>query len=134
MAGSASVFVKQGIFKVNSWGNALIVTSIALSMIVNALVTFLIVVKIFKVFREVNLVRNAVDEEILGVTGGRKLQSIIFILIESGMVLFSVQFARMVVTMVPTAAGAGAFGIIASIHQMLNVIIRLIMSTFLKFY
>jgi hypothetical protein len=125
VAGSVSVFIKQGFLEVVAWGDTLIETSIALSMTVNALVTCLIVVRIFEVFREVNL-KDTANEEILGITGGRKLQSIIFILVESGMVLFSVQLARLVVTIVPTAAAADAFGLIGCIHQMLNVIIRLI--------
>lgn len=131
MAGSVSVFINQGILGVVAWGDRLIETSITLSMTVNALVTSLIVVKIFEVFREVSNL-NTPTENILSVTGGRKLQSVIFILIESGMVLFSVQLARLVVTILTTDAATDAFTLIGYIHQMVNVIIRLIISTSLS--
>ena len=131
MAGSVSVFINQGILGVVAWGDRLIETSITLSMTVNALVTCLIVVKIFEVFREVSNL-NTPTENILSVTGGRKLQSVIFILIESGMVLFSVQLARLVVTILTTDAATDAFTLIGYIHQMVNVIIRLVISTSLK--
>ena|SRR5271156_392567 len=91
-------------------------------MTVNAVVTGLIVFRIFKVFREVKL--GTADDQILGVTGGSKLRRVIFILIESGMALFSIQLARLVVTIVPTEAAYAAYGLIGSIHEMLNVIIR----------
>ena len=131
MAGSVSVFINQGILGVVAWGDRLIETSITLSMTVNALVTSLIVVKIFEVFREVSNL-NTPTENILSVTGGRKLQSVIFILIESGMVLFSVQLARLVVTILTTDAATDAFTLIGYIHQMVNVIIRLVISTSLS--
>ena len=81
-------------------------------MIVNALVTGLIVFRIFKVFRGVK-----------PFTGGRKLYSIIFIIIESGMILFSVQLARFVVTVAQTNAADYAFQVIVCVHEIFNVII-----------
>ena len=71
-------------------------TGLTLSMIVNALVTGLIVFRIFKVFRA--LKTSAADDRILGVTGGSTLQRVIFIIIESGVALFSIQLARLVAT------------------------------------
>jgi hypothetical protein len=64
------------------------------------------------------------DEQNLGPTGGRKLQTIIFVLIESGMALFSTQLARLVVTFLNTDAALNAFEIISPMHEMIIVIIR----------
>jgi len=91
-------------------------------MTVNALVTGLIVFRIFKVFRGVKSV-STLDETSFGITGGKKLQSIIFIIIESGMGLFAIQLARLVFSLpqLSTTGEIGAFELIASIHEMLNV-------------
>jgi len=102
------------------WVSTLEVTGLALSMTVNTLVTGLIVFRILKVFQEVKT-RDA-DNQILGVTGGRTLQRVIFILIESGMALFSIQLARLVVIVVleSHSAASEAFYFIIGIHEMLN--------------
>jgi hypothetical protein len=68
----------------------MILTSLIASMTVNALVIGLIVFRIFKVYREVKGV-TSLDEKSLGVAGGRKLRSIMFVIIESGMTLFVIQ-------------------------------------------
>jgi hypothetical protein len=97
-------------------------------MTVNALVTSLIVFRILKVFWEVNATSDQVR---LGATGGTKLRSIIFIIIESGMALFSIQLARVVVTIVLGQPGVfNAFLFISAIHNILNVIIELVISAF----
>ena len=96
-------------------------------MIVNALVTGLIVFGIFKVFRA--LKTSAADDRILGVTGGSTLQRVIFIIIESGVALFSIQLARLVATIVSTDPAYAAYYLIATIHEMLNVIIRSVIAT-----
>src|SRR5882757_2535746 len=96
IAGAGSLFIGQGEIDVTEWGNILALTSLTASMTVNALVTGLIVFRIFKVFREVRSVTTS-DETSLGVTGGRKLRSVIFIIIESGMALFAIQLARLVI-------------------------------------
>ena len=75
------------------WGTRLVLTSLITSMTVNALVTGLIVFRIFKVFREVKGVTTLEDRS-LGITRGNKLRSVTFIIIESGMVLFAIQLAR----------------------------------------
>ena len=95
------------------------IAGLALSMTVNALVTGLIAFRIFKVFQEV----KTTADEISGVTGGSTLRRVIFIIIESGMALFSIQLARLVITIV----GAGYAGIylISGIHGILNVIITI---------
>ena len=82
------------------------VAGLALSMTVNALVTGLIAFRIFKVFREVKTA--TANDQILGVTGGSTLRRVVFILIESGMALFSIQLARLVVTIVKTDAAQDA--------------------------
>ena len=100
---------------------------LTLSMTVNALVTGLIVFRIFKVFREVKT--GTPDDQILGATGGSTLRCVIFILIESGMALFSIQLARLVVTIMTTNAANDAYYLIAGIHEMLNVIIISVIAT-----
>jgi hypothetical protein len=80
---------KRGISE-TEWGGKLVLTSLTASMIVNALVTGLIVFRIFRVFRHLHEVKsvNTSGETSLRITGGKKLRSIIFIIIESGMALF----------------------------------------------
>ena len=92
-------------------------------MTVNALVTGLIVFRIFKVFQEVKTATTA-DDQNLGVIGGSTLQRVVLIIIESGMALFSIQLARLVVTLVNTGVANDAFYLIDGIHEMLNVIIE----------
>ena len=109
-------------------------------MIVNALVTGLIVFKILKVFLEV---RPTSVEETLGSlnsTRGPKLQRIIFIIIESGMALFAIQLARVVITsLAKLQVGLSlqsliiASDFVITIHQALNVILRSVHFYFLCF-
>ena len=98
--------------------------SLAASMTVNALVTGLIVFRIFKVFREVKNV-TASNEQSLGITGEEKLRSIIFIIIESGVALFAVQLVQLAIraTWEKTHAENDAYSLITSIYEMLNVVI-----------
>ena len=123
-------FIGQDGIDILTWGNILAIASLAASMTVNALVTGLIVFRIFKVFREVKHVTTS-DEKSLGVTGGRKFRSIIFIIIESGMTLFAIQLARLVVaaTGERTNAEGDIYQLIASIHEMLNVVISSVIVT-----
>lgn len=102
-----------------------------MSMAVNALVMCLIVFRIFKVFQVVKFT-TTLDERSLGIAGGRKLWSIMFIIIESGMALFSIQLARIVVsTSLKTTADLDAFSLIVGIHEMLNVITTSVFVTFI---
>jgi len=96
---------------------AFIMSGLVMSMVVNAVVTVIIVLKILKVFCQV---RTTADDHILGVTNGGILQRVIFILIESGMALFFIQVFRIVVTVVNTDAANNAYGSISCIHQVLN--------------
>ena len=106
------------------WGNALGLTGLAASMAVNALVTGLIVFKILKVFLEVKAASISV-ERTLGSTGGTKLRHIIFVIIESGMVLFAIQLVRVVLFILPLQLlEEQLLYLIIGINEMLNVIIR----------
>ena len=120
--GTAPLSIVQGQVFVPAWSNTLTLTGLTLSMTVNALVTGLIVLRIFKVFQEVKT--GTLDDQTLGTTGGSTLKRVIFVLIESGMALFSIQFARLVVTILTTDTAFAAYYIIVGIHEMLNVIIR----------
>jgi hypothetical protein len=75
-------------------------------MAVNTLVTGLIVFKILKVF--LNLKTTSV-ERILGSSGGTKLRHIIFVIIESGMMLFAIQLIRLVFVYLPTESAPNTF-------------------------
>ena len=111
---SCSQFIAQGTIEATTWGYVLGLASLAASMTVNALVTGLIVFRIFKVFHEVK-----------DVTGGRKLRFVIFIIIESGMALFAIQLARLVIAAIGlgTEAENDGYQLIVIIHEMLNVVI-----------
>jgi hypothetical protein len=117
---------KRGISE-TEWGGKLVLTSLTASMIVNALVTGLIVFRIFRVFRHFREVKsvNTSGETSLCITGGRKLRSIIFIIIESGMALFAIQFIRLVLAFrsLSTTAENDTYQLIVGTYEMLNVII-----------
>ena len=98
------------------------ITSFAMSLTVNALVTGLIVFRITKVYWQV--VKPAVAGKTFGATGGSRLRPVIFILIESGMALLCMQLAQMVLNVVQTDAAIIVDQPIAYIVQMLNVITR----------
>jgi len=125
IATSGALFIKQGAINETEWGDILDLTGLTASMTVNALVTGLIVFRIFKVFRQVKSATTSDDEKYLGVTGGNKLRSIIFIIIESGMALFAIQFARLVLQVLislelSTTAKFDTYQFIVNIHEMLN--------------
>ena len=119
--------IVQNALSQTSWSGALTLASLIASMTVNTLATGLIVFRIFKVFREVKDVTTS-DEKSLGFTGGRKLRSVIFIIIESGMALLVIQMARVVLLIIDISstnlqlAWKAAYNFVLSIHEMLNVI------------
>ena len=129
--GATPLYVVQHQLLTSIWTCILNVAGIAMSMIANALVMGLIVFRIFKVFREV---KSTSDDQILGATGGNTLQSMIFILIESGMALFSIQLVRLVLDILQNWPGSMAtlnpYPLITGIHEMINVIIRSDISAF----
>ena len=127
-AGVAPMHVGPGLNVYPIWSDALGVVGLALSMIVNALVTGLILFKLFKVFREVKAASN---EQILRVTGaGSTLRAIIFVLIESGMALLSIQLVRLVTATAFTATNLdNVYSLITRVHEMFTVIISSNIST-----
>jgi hypothetical protein len=130
VAGIDAFSIRQGGISLNLWTGPVVLTSLAVSMTVNALVTGLIVFRIFKVFREVKGVTTS-DEISLGVTAGSKIRSIMFIIIESGMALFVIQLVRLAIsTQLPFTHGVSdAYTLIVVLYQMLNVIISSVIAT-----
>ncbi|KAF8805852.1 hypothetical protein BYT27DRAFT_7191946, partial [Phlegmacium glaucopus] len=101
------------------WAHRVTLAALAISMTVNALVTFLIVFKIFRMYHEI---KSTSDDQSFGATGGSKIRAVIFIIIESGMILFSIQLARLLASVFfATDAGDRILEITLYIHQMLNV-------------
>ena len=101
-------------------GIILITTILSISLTVNAVVTGLTVLRIVKVYWEVRAVRPTSEHRDLGVGGGNgKLRSIIFIIIESGMAMFTIQLVRVVINILKSDAAY-----LIGISQMFNVIIR----------
>ena len=101
----------------------------ATSMAVNSLATGLIVFRICKVFLEVKATSIERTLGSLSSTGDNKLQHIIFVIIESGMVLFTVQLVRVVLSNLTATSEMEAssfhiaLNLVIGIHEMLNVII-----------
>jgi len=103
-------------------------TSLALSLAVNAIVTALIVFKIFKMYLEG---KRTLKLKLRGVGSSRikQAQSVIFIIIESGMALFAIQLVRICMTVLQATPGfkfiigANSYRVIIGIHQMFNGII-----------
>ena len=108
------------------WTETLVVISLVMSMTVNAMVTTLIVFKIVKVFREVN------STSITQSGTCSLLRRVMFVIIESGMALFSIQLARLVATILAILMGERAYSALmlsSFIHQMVNVIIKSVVVT-----
>ena len=106
------------------WPNTLLITGLAASIAVNALVTSMIVFRILKTTGD----RPTSVERTLGSAGSNKFRHIMFIVIESGMALFAIQLVRVVlgsisvpVELEPVFEAANDF--VIAINQMLNVII-----------
>ena len=130
MASQGAVNIKQDFLSSASWGSTLILTGLATSMAVNALMTGLIVFKILKVNWEFmpTSVERTLGSLSSSSTEGPKLPHVVFIIIESGMVLFAIQLIRIVFTSLVTHTGFTVrwlvFGMqfVIGIHEMLNVI------------
>ena len=106
------------------WGIPMCITGLVVSMAVNALMTGLIVFKILKVFLEVNPV---LVELTLDSTGGNtsiKFRHIIFVIIESGMALFTIQLIRIIFNVLPLEPDVDILDYLITINEMFNVIIR----------
>jgi len=114
---ASSVYdTSTGIIVTPSWGNTVTKASLAMSLTVNALVTALIVLKIFRVYSEI----KPLYIQTFGPSSGSKLRPVLFVIIESGMILFAIQLARLVVTIIWTDAAIYANQLILGIHEMLN--------------
>ena len=91
-------------------------------MIVNAAITGLIVFRILKVYREIG---RTCEDRTLGFGGAEtRIRSIIFIIIESGIAMFTIQLIEVLVFILPTDSGELTLGI----WQMFMVIIQLVIS------
>ena len=108
-----------------AWDTNVTITSLIMSMTVNALVTGLIVFRIFKVFRKVKgTITFDGKSSCSGGAGGRNIRYVMFVLIESGIALFSIQLARVVPTAFSTdgtSSEQDLFNFMVSCHEMLNV-------------
>ena len=102
------------------------ITSLATSMAVNTLVTGMIVFRILKVTGA--MPTSTSFERTLGITGSNKFRHVMFIIIESGMMLFAIQLVRFVLVFIPVPVTQVpsfqvAYDIVSVFNQMLNVII-----------
>ncbi|KAF8816975.1 hypothetical protein BYT27DRAFT_7205407 [Phlegmacium glaucopus] len=86
--------VPDGSVGVTHLGYAVSLTSLAISLVVNGVVTGLIVLRILKVYWEA---RPTFEDQTLGIGTKGKIQSIIFIMIESGIAMFAIQTIGFVV-------------------------------------
>jgi hypothetical protein len=108
--------------------NPIALTSLVISLTVNAIATGLIVLRILKVYW--NSGRSTLDRTLGVGRDNPKLRSIIFIIIESGMAMFSIQLIRVVLSSIFTFNCVILLQIVIYINQMLNVIIQSVISTF----
>ena len=113
----------RNITNASYWPNTLLITGLAASIAVNALVTSMIVFRILKATGD----RPTSVERTLGSAGSNKFRHIMFIVIESGMALFAIQLVRVVlgsisvpVELEPVFEAANDF--VIAINQMLNLI------------
>ena len=118
-------------------------TSLVLSIAVNALVSGLIVFRILKVFLEVSRTQDdrTSVERTLASTGDSALRHVIFVIIESGLALLVVQLVRTIIGNVSVPSGTAefsnitsAFYMVTGINQMFNVIIRSVHFYLFLFY
>ena len=125
LATDGSIYIADGSIQQTVWGVIATTISVTFSMVVNALVTGLIVYRIFKAFQEVQQSSTSADIS-LGIIRGRKCRSVIFVIIESGMALFAIQLVRVILSIPAAFYDPGpvfvALNYIVAIHQMLNVI------------
>lgn len=121
IAGVSSTYISSNkLLVAPQWANTANRILPAIPLIVNGVVTGLIVFKIFKVFQGIEMISN---EQHLSAAGGRKLWSVIFALVESGLAFFSFQLAQLVLGILPGNIAFRVNYITSSITQMINVII-----------
>ena len=132
LAGDGAEYIESNSLSLFTLEDIYLYATVPFSMVVNALVTGLIVYRIFRVFREVEQGSTSIEKS-LGVDGGRKYRSLIFVIIESGIALFAIQLVRVMLTIMlaipifsnPTPIG-DALNFIIVTHQMFNVTITLV--------
>ena len=105
-------------------------TGLALSSTVNTLVTGLIVFKIIKVYRETS---PNTDKQSSSADGGNKLRPVIFVLVESGIALCSIQLIRLVFCLVWTDTITKLYQPLICIQQMLTVRSVTIVTSYLTY-
>ena len=126
LAAIGAIIIVEGVIETTPWGTIAFTTSLAVSMAVNALVTGLIVYRIFKVLRKVQQGSTSVEKS-LGINGGRKFRSLIFVIIESGFALLAIQLVRVIIHPFSNSTPIElAEDFIMVTHTMLNVIITLV--------
>ena len=121
MAYEDSSYFHEGTFK-------LYITSLSVSITVNALVTGMIVFRILKAMEFWGVKPTSVQRTVGSSTGGTKFRHIIFVIIESAMALFAIQLVRVVLSSIPVPPVQvpfikGVQIIVIFINQMLIVII-----------
>ena len=105
-------------------GHIIFLTGLGISLTVNAVVTSLIVLKILKAYRDVT---PASEDRIFSVGGaGAKLRSIMFIIIESGVIMFIIQIIPVILAIL----GMDAIYLAIGINKQFLVIIRSIIYLF----
>ena len=119
LAVMGSFVTTQSSISVVRWGFTLSITSLALSLTLNAAVTGIIMFRILKVYRQVRS-SSCSDQTLSSGVHNPALRSIIFAIIESGMVLFAVQLIRIVLYLLQL----DAYEIMVGTNEMFNVIIR----------
>ena len=128
LAAEGEIYTTDSTIQLIRWETIEAEIYVPFPMAVNALVTGLIVYKIFKAFREVQQ-GSTPAEKSLDVIGGRKYRSLIFVIIESGIALFVIQLLRIILRLPPFSNSTPIIftsNFIVAIHHMLNVIITLV--------
>ena len=120
LADVGPIFITDDIIQSTVWGLIAPIISLAFSMAVNALMTGLIVYRIFKAFRKVQ--QNSTSaEKSLGIIGGRRYRSVIFVIIESGIALFAIQLLRVILTIPSLAFNNSIPSIVASNYIIVKI-------------
>ena len=103
----------------------MVLINFATTITVNTLVTVLIAFRILKAFLEY---KPRSVERTLGTIESTKFRHAIFVIIESGMVLFAIQLLRFVLFEQPEESETAtiAYTLVVGINEMFNVIIRFV--------
>jgi len=116
MASIGSTTLSDNEFSTATWVNAVTWSSLVMSICVNAIVTGMIVFKIVGVYQDAKPLYN----DPFAASGGSKLRSIIFIVVESALTLLCVQVINLVLNILPSLPALHGYQVISFIYQMLN--------------